>query len=291
MVPFGAPTAGFCHMNRRTSPFLIQCSLPFIGRTLSDSVQKSAGLSQDEEASMAIDTGTLDTFPKLLMHHARERADRPAIREKDLGIWQTRTWGEFAEEVRALACCLAAAGFTRGEHFALVSDNRPRLYAMMYAVQCLGGIPVPLYQDAVAAEMAFPIQNAEIRFAFAEDQEQVDKLLEIMPQCPTLKHIVYDDPRGLRHYRQGELAGYDDLLAKGGEALKRDPAFLETEIAKGRGSDTAAMLFTSGTTATPKGVALTHHALIDRAKVAAELEKLGDSDVVLAYLPPAWVGQ
>src|SRR5436190_5271670 len=155
---------------------------------------------------MAIDTGMFDTFPKLLMHHARERAQRPAIREKDLGIWQTRSWAEFADEVRAAACGLAGAGFARGEHFALVSDNRPRLYAMMYAVQCLGGIPVPLYQDAVAAEMAFPIQNAEIRYAFAEDQEQVDKLLEIMPRCPTLKHVVYDDPRGLRHYRQKELS-------------------------------------------------------------------------------------
>jgi long-chain acyl-CoA synthetase len=254
-------------------------------------VQKSAGVSTEEEASMALDIGTLDTFPKLLLHHANVRPTRPAIREKDLGIWQTRTWKEFADEVRALACGLAAAGFRRGEHFALVSDNRPRLYAMMYAVQCLGGIPVPLYQDAVAGEMAFPIQNAEIRYAFAEDQEQVDKLFEIMPQCPTLKHIAYDDPRGLRHYKQRELQSYEDLLAKGREALKRDPAFLDGEIAKGRGSDTAAMLFTSGTTAMPKGVALTHHALIDRAKVAADLEKLGDSDVVLAYLPPAWVGQ
>jgi long-chain acyl-CoA synthetase len=254
-------------------------------------VQKSAGLSTEEEASMALDIGTLDTFPKLLLHHANVRPTRPAIREKDLGIWQTRTWKEFADEVRALACGLAAAGFRRGEHFALVSDNRPRLYAMMYAVQCLGGIPVPLYQDAVATEMAFPIQNAEIRYAFAEDQEQVDKLLEIQPQCPTLKHLVYDDPRGLRHYQQQGLTGYEDLLAKGREALARDPAFLDAEIAKGTGADTAAMLFTSGTTATPKGVALTHHALIDRAKVAADLEKLGDSDVVLAYLPPAWVGQ
>jgi long-chain acyl-CoA synthetase len=240
---------------------------------------------------MAIDTATLDTFPKLLLYHARERANRPAIREKDLGIWQTRTWHEFADEVRALACGLAAMGLTRGEHYALVSDNRPRLYAMMYAVQCLGAIPVPLYQDAVASEMAFPIENAEIRHAFAEDQEQVDKLLEIMPRCPTLKHIVYDEPRGLRHYQQPELASYDDLLAKGRESLRRDPAFLEREIAKGSGADTAAMLFTSGTTAMPKGVALTHHALIDRAKVAAELENLHDSDVVLAYLPPAWVGQ
>src|SRR5262245_40400654 len=233
----------------------------------------------------------LDTFPKLLAHHAKVRPERPAMREKNLGIWQTWTWRELADEVRALAAGLAAQGCKRDEHLAIAGDNRPRIYAAMCAAQCLGGVPVPLYQDAVAAEMAFPIQNAEIAFAVAEDQEQVDKLLEILPKCPTLKHIVYDDPRGLRHYKQSELAGYEELLASGREALRRDPAFLDGELAKGRGADTAAKLCTAGTTATPKGVALTHHALIDRAKVAAELENLRDSDVVLAYLPPAWVGQ
>jgi long-chain acyl-CoA synthetase len=240
---------------------------------------------------MTIDIGTLDTFPKLLMHHARVRGALPAIREKDLGIWQTWTWHQFAEEVRALACALADQGLKRGDHMALVGDNRPRVYAAMCAAQCLGAIPVPLYQDAVAAEMAFPIQNAEIEHALAEDQEQVDKLLEILPRCPTLKHICYDEPRGLRYYTQPELTSYDALLEAGRAALKRDPAFLETEIAKGRGGDTAAMFFTSGTTGTPKGVVLTHHALIDRAKAAAELERLDDRDVVLAYLPPAWIGQ
>src|SRR5919108_55193 len=179
--------------------------------------------------------GTLDTFPKLLMHHAQVRAERPAIREKDLGIWQTWTWKRFADEVRALACGLAAAGFKRGEHLALVGDNRPRIYAAVCAAQCLGGIPVPLYQDAVAAEMAFPIQNAEIRFAFAEDQEQVDKLLEILPQCPTLERIYYDDPRGMRRYAQPQLASYDSLLAAGKEASSKEPNLFEGEVAKGRG--------------------------------------------------------
>ena len=132
----------------------------------------------------------LDTFPKLLAHHARVRGARPALREKNLGIWQTWTWGQFADEVRALASGLAAHGFKRGEHLALAGDNRPRIYAAMCAAQCLGGVPVPLYQDAAAAEMAFPIRNAEIAFAVAEDQEQVDKLLEILPQCPTLKRKI-----------------------------------------------------------------------------------------------------
>jgi len=233
----------------------------------------------------------LDTFPKLLAHHARVRGERPALREKDLGIWQTWTWRRFADEVHALACGLAEHGFKRDDHFALVSDNRPRLYAAMCAVQCLGGVPVPLYQDAIAAEMAFPIQNAAITHALAEDQEQVDKLLEILPQCPTLKHVYYDDPRGMRHYQQPELMSYEKLLELGREVLRRDPGFLETEIAKGSGEDCAAMFFTSGTTGVAKGVVLTHHALIDRAKAAADMEALGDRDVVLAYLPPAWIGQ
>jgi long-chain acyl-CoA synthetase len=240
---------------------------------------------------MTIDIGTCDTFPKLLLMHARVRGARPAIREKDLGIWQTWTWRQFADEVRALACALADLGLTRGDHMALVGDNRPRVYAAMCAAQCLGAIPVPLYQDAVAAEMAFPIQNAEVAHALAEDQEQVDKLLEILPRCPTLKHIIYDEPRGMRSYTQPELTSYESLLQAGRAALKRDPAFFEEQVAKGRGADTAAMFFTSGTTGTAKGVVLTHHALIDRAKAAAELEGLGDRDVVLAYLPPAWIGQ
>ena len=240
---------------------------------------------------MSQELSSLDTFPKLLLHHARVRGDGPAIREKDLGIWQTWTWKVFADEVRALACGLAAQGFKRGDHLALVSDNRPRAYAAVCAAQCLGGIPVPLYQDSVAAEMAFPIQNAEITHAFAEDQEQVDKLIEILPKCPRLGHIYYDDPRGLRHYAQPALMSYEKLLEQGRESFRRDPAFLETEIAKGSGSDTAAMFFTSGTTGVPKGVVLTHHALIDRATAAAQMEGLTDRDVVLAYLPPAWIGQ
>ncbi|MSP98790.1 MAG: long-chain fatty acid--CoA ligase [Betaproteobacteria bacterium] len=240
---------------------------------------------------MPQDIGSLDTFPKLLLEHALVRGERPAIREKDLGIWQTWTWRQFAEEVRALAHGLSSLGFKRGDHLALIGDNRPRIYAAMCAAQCLGGIPVPMYQDAAAAEMRFPIQNAQIEFAIAEDQEQVDKLLEILPACAQLKHIVYDDPRGLRNYRQAQLMAYDVLHAEGLKLHRQDPGFIATEIAKGRGADTAAMFFTSGTTGNPKGVVLTHHALIDRARVAAQMEGLGDHDVVLAYLPPAWIGQ
>ena len=240
---------------------------------------------------MAVDIRTFDTFPKLLAHHAQVRGALPAIREKDLGVWQTWSWATLNTEVRALACGLAAHGLTRGAHLAIVGDNRPRLYAAMCAAQCLGAIPVPLYQDAVASEMAFPIQNAEIGYAMAEDQEQVDKLLEILPVCPSLKRVYFDDPRGLRHYTQEALTSYEKLQEIGRAFDAKNPGFFDGEVARGKGSDTSAMFFTSGTTGNPKGVVLTHAALINRAHAAAEMEGLGDTDVVLAYLPPAWIGQ
>ena len=243
----------------------------------------SAGRDAPERAA--------DTFPKLLMRHGEVRGARAAIREKDLGIWQTWTWRQFADEARVLAAGLATEGLKRGEHFALVGDNRPRLYAAMAAAQCLGAIPVPLYQDAVAAEMAFPIQNAAIAFVFAEDQEQVDKLFEILPSCPTLKRIYFDDPRGLRHYRQPQLLAYEKLAELGRERLLREPGLVDAEIAKGNGTDVAAMFFTSGTTGVPKGVVHTHSSLIGPARTAAQLDGLGEDDVILAYLPPAWIGQ
>src|SRR6185436_18682557 len=140
------------------------------------------------------------TFPRLLFEHARVRGDRPATREKDLGIWQTWTWSQVAADVRALACGLAASGFKRGMHLAIIGDNRPRLYWSMAATQALGGIPVPMYQDAPAADIVYVLNDAEIAYAVVEDQEQVDKMLEAQPQVASLAHIYYDDPRGLRNY-------------------------------------------------------------------------------------------
>jgi long-chain acyl-CoA synthetase len=232
-----------------------------------------------------------DTFPKLLLHHAATRGDRPAIREKDLGIWQAWTWSQVADEVRALACGLAAQGFKRGMNLAIIGENRPRLYWAVVAAQALGGVPVPLYQDAVAQEMAFVFENAEIAYAIVEDQEQVDKLLEIMPQCPQLRHIVFDDPRGLRHYAQPELMSFENLQALGRDFDRRNPEFFPAEVAKGGADDTAAMFYTSGTTGHPKGVILTHHNLISAGRAGAEMEGLSPDEEVLAYLPMAWIGQ
>src|SRR5258708_220126 len=240
---------------------------------------------------MPLETGTPDTFPKLLLLHARERGLHPAIREKALGIWQSWSWQAVRDEIEALACGLAEAGLARGAHIAVIGANRPRLYWTLTAAQSLGAIPVPFYEDAVAQEMVYVFQDAEIAYAIVEDQEQADKLFEIMPQCPKLKHIWYDNARGLRHYSQPELASYEGLREGGRTWAAANPGFLDAEIAKGAGSDAAIMLYTSGTTGHPKGVVLTHTNLVQSSRAYAELEGLRDDDEVLAYLPRAWVGQ
>ncbi|MDT7837611.1 AMP-dependent synthetase/ligase [Aquabacterium sp. OR-4] len=231
------------------------------------------------------------TFPRLMLEHARQRPHAPALREKHLGIWQTTTWRALVDQVRLLACGMAEAGLQRGQHLVVIGDNRPRLYACMLAAQSLGAVPVPLYQDAAAAEMVFPINNAEIGFAVVEDQEQVDKLLEIRDRCPKLAHIWYDDPRGLRKYEAPGLAALDTLIADGQARHARDPKFFEAEVATGQARDEAAMFFTSGTTGNPKGVVHTHFSLLDRAKAGADFDQLTESEEVLAYMPLAWIGQ
>jgi len=193
--------------------------------------------------------------------------------------------------VRALACGLAAQGFKRGMTIALIGENRPRLYWGITAAQCLGGVPVPLYQDAVAEEWVFVFQNAEIGFAISEDQEQVDKLLDIMPRCPQLKHIYYDDPRGLRHYGQPELMSYERLIELGREFDRANPDFFMAEVEKGRPEDMAALFYTSGTTGNPKGVVHSNKNLISTGRMAAEIEGITADENVLAFLPMAWIGQ
>jgi len=212
------------------------------------------------------------------------------MREKYLGIWQSWTWAQVADEVRWLACGLASQGFSRGMNLAIIGDNRPRLYWAFAAAQSLGAVPVPLYQDAITSEMEFVLNDAEIADALVEDQEQVDKLLEIRPRAPRLQRIYYDDTRGMRDYDQAGLMSYDRLRELGRDYDRAHPEFFAQSVASTQAGDVSVMLYTSGTTGKPKGVCHTHASMIAAARGDVGFDGFGENEEVLSYLPMAWVG-
>ena len=233
------------------------------------------------------------TFPQLLMRNAAVRGDRPALRHKYLGIWQTWTWSDVAELVRSYAQGLYDRGLRHGDTIAVIGANRPKLYWTMMAAQCLGAIPVPVYADAVAEEMVFVLENAGVKMAAVQDQEQVDKVFSIIDRLPELKWVFYDWGRGLRDYEEPRLLSIDQLTDEGREHLDRDPQTirqLDDMILSGRGSDISVILYTSGTTGRSKGVMLSAERCIAAARDSVAFDHLDENDQVLAYLPLAWVG-
>ncbi|NKB77356.1 MAG: AMP-binding protein [Gammaproteobacteria bacterium] len=231
-----------------------------------------------------------DTFPKLLIRNADAFGDKTAIREKYLGIWQSWSWRQKRDEIFALANGLAALGFKRGDKIAIIGSNRPRLYWGICAAQCLGGIPIPVYQDSVAEELQFVLDHAEASFVLAENQEQVDKVLEIKSHCAALKTVIFDDTKGLRDYELEDLHDFEGVQKKGREFEASNPTFLQTEIDKGSGDDIGIFLYTSGTTGKPKGVVLSNSNVLVTAVNSVGLDNLSRDEETLSYLPMAWVG-
>ena len=234
-----------------------------------------------------------DTFAKLLLRNATRYADRPAMRHKDFGIWHTWTWAQMLAEVRAYAAGLSGLGLVHGDRIAIVGANRPRLYWSIMAAQMLGAVPVPVYADAVADELAFVLAHADVRFAAVEDQEQVDKLRSVSERLPAIAHILYDEPRGLRDYDHTRLHPIERVIDDGRAALATDVAlgrWLDREIAAGKGADVSIILYTSGTTGVSKGVMLSAAGCIAAASDTVVFDRLDENDTALAYLPLAWVG-
>ncbi len=235
----------------------------------------------------------LDTVPKLLLHNARQYGSRPAFREKAFGIWQTWTWAQTKDEIEVFAIGLKLLGLKAGETVAIIGDNRPHLYWAFCAAQSLGAIPVPVYQDSVAEEMAYVLTHAEVKFAIVEDQEQVDKVLSVAGDVGTIRKIIYNDERGLQKYDANDLVSIESLQEKGRQALKSDPAVRKAwldGIAAGKGSDVSVVLYTSGTTGRPKGVMLTQENVVVSGRNANLFDHFTLDDTMIAYLPMAWVG-
>lgn len=232
----------------------------------------------------------LRTVPELLLYHAATRGGHTAMREKEFGIWQSWTWAQMKDEIFSFANGLAAIGFKRGDKLGIIGANRPQLYWGMCAAQCLGGIPVPLYKDMVAEELQYVLKHAGVQAVLAEDQEQVDKVMEVQPQCPAIGQIIYDDQRGLHDYDHEHLHSIKTLQQKGRDYAQAKPDFLQAQINKNKGSDIGIFLYTSGTTGKPKGVVLSHDNIVITARNTVKYDTLTTAEETLSYLPLAWVG-
>ena len=233
---------------------------------------------------------TRTTLPRLLIRNAQTMGERPALREKDRGIWQTYSWAQYYQEVRDFGLGLSAQGFRRGDKLAVIGDNRPRLYWAQLAAQSLGGVAVPVYQDSIAGELVHVLSHAEISVVVAEDQEQVDKIFSLIDRLSDLKLVIYDDPRGMRHYASPLLKSFDEIQISGRDLGATHPDYVEGEVDKGAPDDVVLLNYTSGTTGNPKGVMLTHANLLSAAEALVAAEHFTASDEILCYLPMAWIG-
>jgi len=235
------------------------------------------------------DIATLDTLPKLLAHNARNWPADVALREKDFGIWRTVTWAEYHQRVQAMAAALHAIGVGRGDIVGLIGDNRPEWLMGELAAHAVGAISLGIYRDALDEEVAYLVTYAEAKLIFAEDEEQVDKLVGLGDRIPSVRHIVYADPRGMRKYDDPRLIELSAFLARGAEALAKEPGLVDRLTAAGRGDEVAILCTTSGTTAHPKLAMLSSAALIGHTAAYLAADPKGPDDEYVSVLPLPWI--
>ena len=235
--------------------------------------------------------GGEDTFPKLLVRNARRHPARTALREKDLGIWQPISWQGYLDAVRELSLGLRELGLLRGHKLAIVGGNRPEWVMSELAAQAMGAASVGVYQDSTLHEVAFVLDHCDAEIVVAEDQEQTDKILDMLEQLPKVRHVVYTDPRGLRGYRHPALISFEAVREKGRAVLAHHPRLFEEEVAKGSADDLAIISYTSGTTGFPKGAMLSFRNLLAMALALHEVDPKRPGDEFVSFLPLAWIGE
>lgn len=235
--------------------------------------------------------GEADTLPKLIKRNYETWGDRVAFRDKEFGIWQEYTWKECYEHFKRLALGMMALGLKPGDHVSFIGDNEPQYYWGMFATMAGGGAAVAMYVDSIPPEIEYIVDHSQSKFVFCRDQEQVDKLISIKDKLPTVEKIFWWYPKGMRKYEEPYLMGYNELTALGNEYEKLHPGLFEDMVAKANPDDTCQIFYTSGTTGLPKGALQSHKAMIGSCMAWMQRFPMNETDRVLCYLPPAWVGE
>ncbi len=235
------------------------------------------------------DTAAHDTLPKLLAYNAANWPDDIALREKDYGIWNTITWAEYQARTRSFACAMHALGLGGGDVVALIGDNRPDWVMGEIAAHAVGAMSLGMYRDALDDEVAYLVNHAGAKLVMAEDEEQADKILRLGDKTPSVAHIVYSDPRGMRKYDDPRLISVEDFVAKGEAALAADACLYDRLVAASKGEDVAVLCTTSGTTANPKLAMLTGGGLIRHCAAYLAVDPKGPDDEYVSVLPLPWI--
>lgn len=235
---------------------------------------------------------SLDTLPKLLLENAKRFPNKIALREKRFGIWQSITWSEYASRVKYFSLGLAALGLEKGQNIAIIGDNRPEWVIAELSAQVLGSSSIGVYQDSVVDEVRYILTSAGVRFLIVEDQEQVDKVIELWENLKdSVKSIIYYDPRGLRNYEENYLVSFPEVENMGRRFAKDHPDYFEDAVSAGNGIDIAIISTTSGTTSRPKLACITHANLIAMARGLTSVDAFLPTHEFVSFLPLSWIGE
>ena len=232
-----------------------------------------------------------DTVPKLFFHRVEKYKDRVALRKKDLGIWDKITWLQYGEMVRRVGMGLVALGLKPKDRVAIMGESRPEWLYVDLGNLSVNGVSVGVYTTCSSEEVKYHLSHSEARFFFVEDEEQLDKALEIREQLPKLEKIIVMDMKGLRHFNDPMVISFDELLEKGRELDEKDPALFEQRVEKTRPQDIATFVYTSGTTGPPKAALLSHFNVLSNSNAFAKHVPAFDTDVILSYLPLCHIGE